>query len=219
MKKMKQTLLILSMGIALSSCGNYMGHKSLMSVQKGMSREEITQLLGKPGYRRFDEQGEQWEYIKGSGIGSFRTIILVSFTNGKVSSFDSFEYRPYASPAPICPPSEVIAIDAPRYPEFHKGGRRISNDAFQTLYNKVKNKAFKEDRLEILATESGNYYFTCQQCARFMKLFTWDDDKMKVLEILAPRIADKRNEEVIIETFNSLFKKSDAKDMLRNQAD
>lgn len=214
MKSLKQTLFILVAGISFTSCGSLINNNAMMSVQKGMSQEEVSHLLGKPDYRRFDEQGEQWEYKKGGGINHYPSIILVDFTNGKVTNFDSFEDIPHTPPIAVCPPNEIVTIDPP-HNSGHIGKRRPMNaDDFERLYNKVKNKPFKDDQIEIIAVGSINNYFTSNQCARLMKLFTWDDEKMKILDILAPRIVDKENAKIIIDTLDSLFKKDDAEKKL-----
>ena len=44
-----------------------------------------------------------------------------------------------------------------------------------------------------------------------MALYTFDDDKMKVLNIFAPNIVDPENYEAILDVIDSLFKKDDAK--------
>ena len=65
MKRVKETLAVLFLSLVLGSCGSLMDNNILLSIHKGMTQEEVTKLLGRPDYRRFDEQGEQWEYRKG----------------------------------------------------------------------------------------------------------------------------------------------------------
>ena len=90
MKRVKETLAVLFLSLVLGSCGSLMDNNILLSIHKGMTQEEVTKLLGRPDYRRFDEQGEQWEYRKGGGIGHYGTTILIDFKNNLVSNLDSF---------------------------------------------------------------------------------------------------------------------------------
>lgn len=62
MKRVKETLAVLFLSLVLGSCGSLMDNNILLSIHKGMTQEEVTKLLGRPDYRRFDEQGEQWEF-------------------------------------------------------------------------------------------------------------------------------------------------------------
>ena len=59
-----------------------------------------------------------------------------------------------------------------------------------------------------------NNYFTCKQTARLMSIFTWDDEKMKVLRMISNRIVDRENGKEIIKTLDSLFKQDDARKIL-----
>ena len=101
MKRVKETLAIFLLSLVLGSCGSLMDNNILLSIHKGMTQEEVTKLLGRPDYRRFDEQGEQWEYRKGEGLGRYGTTILIDFKNSLVSNLDSFESVPI-------PPALVI---------------------------------------------------------------------------------------------------------------
>lgn len=75
---------------------------------------------------------------------------------------------------------------------------------FKELYNKVKAKPFKDDQLELLAVGAVNNFFTCNQCIRLMSIYTFDDDKLKVVELLAPHIVDRENYEDIIDSLSFL---------------
>ena len=183
-----------------------------------MTQEEVTKLLGRPDYRRFDEQGEQWEYRKGGGIGHYGTTILIDFKNNLVSNLDSFESVPTPPAVAVCPPAQVESTVAPR-PPHHNGHRPnypqiTSDNDFQQLYNKIKQKPFKDEQLDILSLAAGHRWFSCQQCVRLMSIYTFDDDKLKVLQILATRIADKENYDKIINSLDFLSSEDKAKEML-----
>ena len=202
MKRVKETLAVLFLSLVLGSCGSLMDNNILLSIHKGMTQEEVTKLLGRPDYRRFDEQGEQWEYRKGGGIGHYGTTILIDFKNNLVSNLDSFESVPTPPAVAVCPPAQA------NYPQI------TSDNDFQQLYNKIKQKPFKDEQLDILSLAAGHRWFSCQQCVRLMSIYTFDDDKLKVLQILATRIADKENYDKIINSLDFLSSEDKAKEML-----
>lgn len=214
MRKLKQTLL-LALCLTVSSCG-LTTSSTIMKVQKGMSQEEVAHLLGTPDFRRFDGGTEQWEYSKMNMSTGTNATIIVDFIDGQVTNMDSFNGEIPAPPVAVCPPaSEIITIEPPRYPASHSPRHQaMSPQDFENLYNKVKRKAFTDDRMELLAVGIVNSYFTCNQCARLMSIFTWDDEKMKVLIMIADRIIDRKNGEQIVKTLDSLFKQDDARKIL-----
>ena len=156
MKTIRLIIAGLVMTMGFSSCSSLFYDAKvdvLNSIQKGMSRQEVTKILGTPEYRRFDRDIEEWEYSRVlSGKSNIsRTQIVVTFEGGRVVAMDSF---------------------------------------------------------------SGNNSLNCVQCASLMALYTFDDDKMKVLNIFAPNIVDPENYEAILDVIDSLFKKDDAKKIL-----
>lgn len=111
-----------------------------------------------------------------------------------------------------------VPVVPPSHPD-HSGPHRPKHKAmnphdFENLYKKVKNKAFKDDQMELLSVGVVNNYFTCKQTARLMSIFTWDDEKMKVLRMVSNRIVDRENGKEIIKTLDSLFKQDDARKIL-----
>lgn len=217
MNTLKQTLLTLLICATLSSC-SLTTSSTIMKVQKGMSQQEVTHLLGKPDFRRFDQGTEQWEYTKTNMSTATSTVIIIDFIDGQVANMDSFNGEVPPPPVAVCPPAEIITIepsDRPHHVDKHKPGRKAMHpEDFENLYNKVKKKPFTDDKMELLSVGTVNNYFTCHQTARLMSLFTWDDEKMKVLNMVAKRIVDKENGKQIVKTLDSLFKQDDARKIL-----
>mgnify|MGYP002224405730 FL=1 len=132
---------------------------------------------------------------------------------------DSFESVPTPPAVAVCPPAQVEStVVAPRPPHHnghHPNYPQITSDNdFQQLYNKIKQKPFKDEQLDILSLAAGHRWFSCQQCVRLMSIYTFDDDKLKVLQILATRIADKENYDKIINSLDFLSSEDKAKEML-----
>ena len=200
MRRLKQTLLALTICTLVISC-SLTTSSTIMKVQRGMSQEEVSHLLGKPDFRRFDNGSEQWEYTKTNMSTAANTVIIIDFVDGMVTNMDSFESNITPPPVAVCPPNEIITVVPPSHPD-HSGPHR------------PKNKAFKDDQMELLSVGVVNNYFTCKQTARLMSIFTWDDEKMKVLRMISNRIVDRENGKEIIKTLDSLFKQDDARKIL-----
>lgn len=213
MRRFKQTFLACSLCTLMSSCGSTLTLKNnndFMQVKQGMTQTEIRDILGKPSYQRFNENIEQWEYQKTHAISGQETTILVDFIDGRVSSMDSFDTTPMSvTPAP---PVETIVIEKPQHPKRHL--RPMNKEAFDNLYETIKRKSFDDERMELLSVGVVNSHFNCDQCASLMALFTWDDNKMIVLDLMADRLIDPENGEVIVKTLDSLFKQDDARKKL-----
>ena len=78
----------------------------------------------------------------------------------------------------------------------------IMNDKdFQYLYKVIKKKAFEKDQLELLSVGVLDNYFSCRQCAKIISIYSFDKDKLKVLDIMAKHIVDKENAHLILDSF------------------
>lgn len=219
MGTLKQTLLALAMGALVSGCGGLTTTNTVMQIQKGMSQKEVARLLGKPDYRRFDQGSEQWEYRKTNmTIGASPNMtILIDFVDNRVTNMDSFDDTYPAPPIAICPPAppEEVILDTGKHPRPHLPEKRSMDPKdFENLYNKVKKKPFEDEQMELLSIGVAGRYFTCDQVARLMSIFTWDKEKMKVLNMVSQRIIDKENRELIVKKLDSLFKQDDVRKML-----
>ena len=85
---------------------------------------------------------------------------------------------------------------------------------FQFLYKIIKKKSFDDDRMEILNVGVLDNYFTCQQCVQLMSLYKFDEDKLKILRIMAGHITDMENYEDILRHLDFELNKQKAFDIL-----
>lgn len=203
MRKFKLILFILTISSVLSSCSVTLGsgsHNALMKVSKGMTKEEVNKLFGQPDFRRFENDLEQWEYQKG-GIGSFTKYLIIEFENDTIKSMDSFNE--------ISKGTSVGNMDTKRV-SLHVTGS-IDDDEFDEIYNKVKDSVFKESTLDrsIRFQE-----FSCAQCIRLMSLYTFDDDKLKMLKVLKGHIVDTQNYDDIIDSLDFISSRDKVREIL-----
>lgn len=135
MKTIRLIIAGLVMTMGFSSCSSLFYDAKvdvLNSIQKGMSRQEVTKILGTPEYRRFDRDIEEWEYSRVlSGKSNIsRTQIVVTFEGGRVVAMDSFSGEPRTLPVV---PSEVV-IDSPA-PVYVRG---MHPEDFRHFYEKLR---------------------------------------------------------------------------------
>ena len=85
---------------------------------------------------------------------------------------------------------------------------------FQFLYKTIKRKSFEKDRLELLSVGVLDNYFSCRQCAKILSIYSFDDDKLKVLDIMSGHIVDMENVNTILKSFKFDSNRRKAADIL-----
>jgi len=88
---------------------------------------------------------------------------------------------------------------------------------FQFLYKTIKRKSFEKDRLELLSVGVLDNYFSCRQCAKLLSLYSFDKDKLKVLDIMAKHIVDLDNAYLILDSFRFESDRRKAANMLKRR--
>ncbi|MCQ2214086.1 MAG: outer membrane protein assembly factor BamE [Bacteroidaceae bacterium] len=95
---MKKTLIIPFIMIAMmtTSCMSTLSTVKINKVEIGMTKADISKLLGTPMFKNGDTLGEQWGYQKmvGEVAGPEPVIFLVTFdADGKVISYETLKDR------------------------------------------------------------------------------------------------------------------------------
>ena len=90
----------------------------------------------------------------------------------------------------------------------------MSDSDFQYLYKTIKKKHFDKDRLELLSVGVLDNHFSCRQCAKILSLYSFDKDKLKVLDIMAKHIVDLDNARLILDSFRFESDRRKAANML-----
>ncbi len=214
MKTLGHLFALLILVVSVSSCAALLGRSNdfLMNIHNGMSKEQILSMLGNPNYRRFDHEMEEWGYVKAIANNAGLTVVNISFIDGKVVGMDSFEKeRPVA--VPVTPQTDVV-VTRP-YNAYHPRRFDVMSDRdFQALYNKVKNKPFKDDQFEILSVGIDKRSVTCDQCVRMMSIFTFDDDRLEILKIMSPNIVDLEHADKIVNSLSFISSEEKARSIL-----
>ena len=217
---MKNFMKVVIMAIVLlttTSCGvldaSLQRSRLAESLHTGMTKREVVDLLGNPEFKRSYNGIEQWEYKKLHFISGAVTTILLDFQHDKVISFNSYAGdtpSPTYPPIAICPPAPVEEIPSLAYPTDDQKW-------FQELYQKVKDKPFKDERLKILREAARQSDFTCDEIVQLMKIFNFDDEKLEALVILEPTIIDRENTDRIVDSMTFISGEEKAKNILNKK--
>lgn len=191
------------------------------TVERGMTKQEVIDILGQPKLTSFDAYGDKWEYYKMNVIQSESKRIVVGFDlNGKVVAYNmSYVDDNIQQPAPPSHPScgagaGVVAVVGPKVPIGY--GYCLDDASFSILYNKVKNASFDDNKFDLLQVASLGCYYSCAQTARIMRIFTFGDKQLKVLRMMAPHIVDPQNATDIYNVLTFDSEKSKAGEIIRN---
>ena len=191
--------------------------KTKKIVERGMTKQEVIEIMGQPKLTSFDAYGDKWEYYKMNVIQGESKRIVVGFDlNGKVIAYNMSLVDDNTNnevgcnhQRPTLPPYGV-GPDAPTYYYC------LDDASFSILYNKVKNASFDDNKFDLLQVASLGCYYSCAQTARMMRIFTFGDKQLKVLRMMAPHIVDPQNATDIYNVLTFDSEKSKAGEIIRN---
>ena len=194
--------------------------KGKRNVERGMTKQEVIAILGEPKLTSFDMYGDKWEYAKYNNLFGDSKYITVFFDrNGKVVQYDTRIIEPNSQTSNVQQPQHPTPpiYDGRCDPDGRMDYSYSLDDAsFSKLYNKVKNASFDDTKFDLIEVASLGCYYSCTQVVRIMKIFSFDDSKMKVLSMMAPRIVDLQNATDIYRIFTFDSDKEKAANILRN---
>ena len=188
--------------------------KTKKIVERGMTKQEVIEIMGQPKLTSFDAYGDRWEFYKMNALTGESKRIVVGFDlNGRVVAYNmSYVDDNIQQPAPPSHPS--CGAGAGVVPIGY--GYCLDDASFSILYNKVKNASFDDNKFDLLQVASLGCYYSCAQTARIMRIFTFGDKQLKVLRMMAPRIVDPQNATDIYNVLTFDSEKSKAREIIRN---
>ena len=194
--------------------------KNKKDIERGMTKQEVVAILGEPRTKSFDEYGDKWEYFKSIGIsGDYKNTTIVFDLNGKVIRCNTELVRDNDNFVTVNHPGN------PNLPSFGNGirpsdsmhfGCCLNDASFSILYNKVKKASFDDEKYDLIEVASLGCNYSCQQVVRMMKIFSFSDERLKVLKMMAPRIVDVQNAADIYQLFSFDSEKQKAGDILKS---
>lgn len=195
--------------------------KTKKIVERGMTKQEVIEIMGQPKLTSFDAYGDRWEFYKMNVLTGESKRIVVGFDlNGKVVAYNmSYVDDNVQQPAPPSHPScgagaGVVAVVGPKVPIGY--GYCLDDASFSILYNKVKNASFDDNKFDLLQVASLGCYYSCAQTARIMRIFTFGDKQLRVLRMMAQHIVDPQNATDIYNVLTFDSEKSEAGEIMRN---
>lgn len=92
--------------------------------------------------------------------------------------------------------------------------RAMRSKDFDTLHKIVKEASFDKDKKNIISIACIGNRFDTRQCISLLSLFDFENSKLEVLEIIAPRLAEREKAYEILEQFTFSSHKEKAADIL-----
>ena len=84
-------LLLMMMLVGCVTAGVGFTNEQLSGIHRGMTLEQVKEVLGAPAYRRVDDKGEEWEFRV--MVLSGWSVVRVRFVDGKVTEMKSYLER------------------------------------------------------------------------------------------------------------------------------
>ena len=193
--------------------------KTKKIVERGMTKQEVIEIMGQPKLTSFDAYGDRWEFYKMNVLTGESKRIVVGFDlNGKVVAYNmSYVDDNVQQPAPPSHPSCGAGAGVLVGPEVPIGyGYCLDDASFSILYNKVKNASFDDNKFDLLEVASLGCFYSCNQVARMMSIFTFGDKQLKVLSMMASHIVDPQNAIAIYNVLTFDSEKAKAGEILKN---
>lgn len=217
---MKNNLKIRTVCLAFALCAlcaTPVLSKPTKVVERGMTKEQVTAIYGRPLTSSFNEKGETWHYEKSRGglLDSRQVIITVDFNlDGTVVSYDERIKEP--APTTQNPSFSSTTSSSVGYSVGHgRPSRCLPPEAFDILFNKVKRASFDSGKLDLIEVASLGGYFSCSQCAKIVAIFSFSDAKLKALKLMAPHITDPQNAADIYSQFSFGSDRDKAAELVR----
>ena len=204
MKKLSFALLLALMLLnSACSTSQYLSGQMISGVQQGMTPAEVRSIFkSEPHFRRFEGNMEEWEYRKFSPLSDVGwSIILIQFTDGRVSGMDSFKDRSMnLDNATLTRPSPTVISTIDNFPPVrHSFDRERTMDGFEfrKLLDNVKYSSTNEKK-RLIETALQQYDFTSKQAKELVEQISFTSDQKEMMIKIYPYIVDKQNFEVVI---------------------
>ena len=82
--------------------------------------------------------------------------------------------------------------------------RTMHRKDFKMMCEVVKDASFSDKKIGVIKVACISSYFDRNQCSKLLALFSFDNDKLEALKVLAPRIVDVNPKEILKQfTFSS----------------
>lgn len=116
-------------------------------------------------------------------------------------------------PAPVVRPVVVqpVVVREQPVPVAHP----MNPQRFQALLSAIDNEGFSQNKLQVLEQAASGEYFLVEQTKQVIGKLPFSADKLHALEVLAPRILDRKNSFTLFEAFTFSSDKDQARAILQ----
>lgn len=97
----------------------------------------------------------------------------------------------------------------------HQHDRAMNDQLFKKFFDSVKNEPFEKDRINLINTVLANSYFTSEQCLKLVNFYTFDNERLKIMKMMYPRIVDKEAFFTVIGTLTFSNSREKMNDFIR----
>ena len=99
----------------------------------------------------------------------------------------------------------------------YKHPRAMRDNDFEMMVDIVKNASFGDRKIDVIRVACIGSYFSSKQCAKLLSLLSFDDNKIKALEVIAPRLVDMNNADDIVKKLSFSSSKDKAVSILQRR--
>ena len=125
---------------------------------------------------------------------------------------------PASAAAPDKKPKEKMEYrDKKPMNKRYRHPRAMRDKDFEMMAGIVKNASFGDRKIDIIRVACIGSYFSSRQCAQLLSLLSFDNDKVKALEVIATRLVDMENADKIIKEFSFSSSKDKAVSILQHR--
>lgn len=184
-----------------------------MKIQLGMSREDVIRIMGNPSGREFDQDYETLIYREPQYDEQWWRDLLIDFQNGRVVRMHN---RTIPKELPHTNNYPLPTLPSVPDPYYDNRAPIISESDYQHLYRELKAASFDDERLKLFSVGTKGYYFSDKQSIALIKLFTWDEGRLKAFRMFYNRIVPPYNIQAIKNAFTFISAQNEAERLLKN---
>ncbi|MBT3223052.1 MAG: DUF4476 domain-containing protein [Proteobacteria bacterium] len=99
----------------------------------------------------------------------------------------------YSGNIPAAPQMAAPQMAAPPPPPEPAAPTAMASSDFSSLVNTVRGRSFGDDKLSVIRTSAAHNHFSVNQVGQLVDQFSFGDDKVNAVQILAPKVIDPQN--------------------------
>jgi Ricin-type beta-trefoil lectin domain/Domain of unknown function (DUF4476) len=116
---------------------------------------------------------------------------------------------------PLPPPQQRPELPVPPPPRRSQEPRPMNDESFQSFLNAVNAEAFSANKLTVVSQAASGNYFLVRQVDQIVRAMSFSADKLRALELTAPRVLDGGNAFHLYDAFTFSGDKDHAREILR----